>query len=254
MFPILFKIGPLTIHTYGVLVATGFIIGIALALHLGKKEGIAREKILDIGFYSVISAIVGSRIFFVLTQFEYFIDNPLDILKVWEGGLVFYGGLLLVIPVILVYIKKNGLPMGKTLDLLSPCLALGHAIGRIGCFSAGSCYGRPTDMPWGVTFNNPDSQAIPGIPLHPTQLYESFSELVIFVFLMVFKKHKSFDGQVTWIYLLLYSTVRFTIEFFRGDRIRGFIYGDFSISQGISLMLFLTATAFLLSHHRRKNS
>src|SRR4030065_169870 len=120
MYPILFKIGPLTIHTYGVMIALGFIAAITLAIHLGRKEGIAKEKILDIGFYILLSAIIGSRLFFVIIEYEYFIKNPSDILKIWEGGLVFYGGLFLAIIVLLIYLRKNSLPVFKTLDLLSP--------------------------------------------------------------------------------------------------------------------------------------
>lgn len=246
MYPILFKIGPVTLHTYGVFVALGFIVGIALALHLGGKQGIAKEKILDIGFYTLISAIVGSRVFFVLIEYEYFIKNPLDIFKLWEGGLVFFGGLLFAILVLLIYFKKNALPLGKTSDLFAPSIAIGHAIGRLGCFSAGCCYGKPTDLPWGVTFADPHTLAIRGIPLHPTQLYESFAEFGIFIFLMFLRKHKRFDGQVIWMYVLMYSIARFIIEFFRGDPARAFIYNGFSVAQGISVILFLTSVISIL--------
>lgn len=246
MFPVLFKIGPLTLHTYGVLISLGFIAGISLALYLGRQQGIAKEKILDIGFYTLLAAIIGSRMFFVLIEYKYFIKHPLDILKIWEGGLVFFGGLFLAVPALLIYFKKNALPVWKTLDLLAPCLALGHAIGRLGCFSAGCCHGKPTNLPWGITFTDPGSMAITGIPLHPTQLYESFSELGIFIFLMFLRKREGFNGRVFWIYALLYSTVRFIIEFFRGDAGRGFIYNGFSIAQGMSIILFLTAISFIL--------
>lgn len=247
MYPLLLKIGPLTLHTYGVLIALGFIIGIVLAVRLGEKEGIVKEKILDMGFYALIAAIVGSRLLFVLIKYEYFIENPIDIFKLWEGGLVFYGGLFLAVLALLFYFKKNALPTWKTLDVFAPSLAIGHAVGRIGCFSAGCCHGKPTDLPWGVTFNDPNSLAITGIPLHPTQLYESVAEVGIFIYLMLLRKHKSFDGQIALTYVLLYSIARFIIEFFRGDnRARGFIYNDFSIAQGLSVVLFLAAIIFML--------
>jgi phosphatidylglycerol:prolipoprotein diacylglycerol transferase len=253
MYPILFKIGPLTLYPYGLLISLGFIVGIALALNLGKEEGIAKEKILDIGFYVLIAAIIGSRLLFVLIDYKHFIKNPLDIFKIWDGGLVFFGGLLLTVLVLLIYLKKKALPLWKTLDLFAPSLAIGHAIGRIGCFSAGCCYGKPTNLPWGITFNDPDSLAITGIPLHPTQLYESFAEFGIFIFLMLLRKHKSFNGQIMWTYVLLYSAVRFIIEFFRGDKARGFIYNDFSIAQGISVVLFSVAIIFIVSLKRKKS-
>ncbi len=252
MFPILFKIGSLTIYTYGVLISLGFIVGIVLALHLGKKQGLPRENILDIGFYILVSAIIGSRIVFVLVEYEHFIDNPLDVFKIWEGGLVFFGGLILAVPVLLIYLKKNDLPVWGTIDLFTPSLALGHAIGRIGCFSAGCCYGKPTDMPWGVLFTHPATMAVTGVPIHPTQLYEAFTEAVIFIFLMLFRRHKNFNGQVFWIYVLLYSSARFIIEFFRGDTARGFIYNDFSIAQGMSILLFIVAVLFLASLRKKQ--
>lgn len=253
MYPILFKIGPFTLHTYGLLVALGFIIGIALAVHLGKKEGVPKEKILDIGFYTIIAAIVGSRLFFVIVEYKYFIKNPLEIIKIWEGGLVFYGGVFLAVPVLLWYFRKNNFPVWKTLDLFTPSLSIGHVLGRIGCFCAGCCHGKPTDVPWAVTFKDPHSLAVLGIPLHPTQLYESAAEFIVFTFLLILRKHKKFDGQIFWTYMLLYSIVRFIIEFFRGDRIRGFIYNGFSIAQGISVGLFLVAIIFILLHRRRKS-
>ncbi len=252
MFPILFKIGPLTIYTYGVLISLGFIAGIVLALYLGKKQGLTRENILDIGFYILVSAIIGSRLVFVLVEYEYFIDNPLDVFKIWEGGLVFFGGLILAVPVLLMYFRKNDLPVWGTLDLFTPSLSLGHAIGRLGCFSAGCCYGKPTDMPWGVLFTHPAAMAVTGVPIHPTQLYEAFTEVGIFIFLMLFRKHKTFNGQVFWIYVLLYSSARFIIEFFRGDTARGFIYNDFSIAQGISILLFIVAVLFLASLRKKQ--
>ncbi len=252
MYPILIKIGPVTIYAHGVFVALGFVAGILLALSIGQKDGIPKGKIHDMVFYIFIAAIAGSRLFFILTQLEYYTENPLDIVKIWEGGLVFYGGLLFAVPVLFIYLKKNALPVWKTLDVFAPSLAIGHAIGRIGCFFAGSCYGKPTDLPWGVVFNDPNSPAIKGIPLHPTQLYESFAEAGIFIFLMILRRHKIFDGQIMWTYILLYSAARFIIEFFRGDRIRGFIYGDFSIAQGISVVLFFVAVIFLLYNRRGK--
>lgn len=253
MHPVLFQIGPLTLHTYGVFVALGFIIGILLALHQGKKEGFPKEKILDIGFYTLLSAIIGSRLFYVLVEYKYFIKNPVHIFKIWEGGLVFFGGLIAVLFVLLIYFKKNALPVWKTLDLFSPSLALGHAIGRLGCFSAGCCHGKPANLPWSVTFTNPDSLAIIGVPVHPTQLYETLSLSISFVILILIRKYKHFNGQIFWTYALLYSVIRFTIEFFRGDEARGFIYKNLSIAQGISAVLFMTAIFFMVLLRKKKS-
>ena len=247
MHPILFKLGPFTLHTYGVLVASGFILGLALAIREAKKFNIAKEKILDIGFYILISAIVGSRLAFILTEYEYYLENPLDIFKIWQGGLVFYGGLLLAIPVVIIYIKKHNLPMWTIGDIFAPSIAIGHAIGRLGCLSAGCCYGRPTDLPWAVTFTDPATLARPlGVPLHPTQLYEALAEFGIFVLLMFWRRHKSFDGQLFWLYILLYATARFIIEFFRAPETRNLIFNGLSLAQGISIALFMTAMIYLI--------
>lgn len=253
MHPILFKIGPLTIHTYGVLVAAGFLLGIALAVGQARKEGIPSDKILDLGFYVLLAAIIGSRLFFVVINAGHYLKNPIEILKIWEGGLVFYGGILFAVPVAIWYIKKNGLGIWSTGDIFAPSIAIGHAIGRLGCFSAGCCYGRPAEwLPWAITFTDPESLAKIGIPLHPTQLYESLGEFINFLILITLRRHQSFRGQLFWTYLLLYSALRFIVEFFRGDENRGFIFGDISIAQGVSVLAFLTAIVGLIIFRKRK--
>ena len=250
MYPILFKIGPLTIHTYGALVAVGFLVGLSLAVKLAKKQGIPGEKILDLGVYLLVSAIIGSRLLFVLIEYKYYIKNPLNIFKLWEGGLVFFGGLLAALPVAIFYLRKNAIPLWSTLDIFAPAIAIGHAIGRLGCFSAGCCHGKITYLPWGITFIHPESLAIRGIPLHPTQLYEAFSEFMVFIFLLLWQRHKSYDGELFGLYILLYSLSRFIIEFFRGDEMRGFIFKGFSTAQGISVLLFLGAIIFMIIRRR----
>ncbi len=246
MHPILFRIGPLTIHTYGVLVATGFFLGLGLAMKTAGREGIGKEQILDLGFFILIAALVGSRLLFVITEWRYYLKNPIGILKLWEGGLVFYGGLLLAIPVAIFYIRRHSLPLWKTADIFAPAIAIGHSIGRLGCFAAGCCYGKPTDLPWAVTFSNPECLTPKGVPLHPTQLYESIGEFAIFIVLMITRRAKSFDGQLFWLYVMLYAPLRFLVEFFRGDDIRGFIYGRISVSQGISAIVFPIAVFVFL--------
>lgn len=256
MHPILFKIGPVTLYSYGALVATGFIVALLVALNQAKKQNIPKETILDIGFYILISAIVGSRLLFVLMDYEHYLKNPLDIFKIWEGGLVYYGGLLPAIPVVIIYCRKKGLPLWGIADIFAPSIAIGHAIGRLGCFSAGCCYGKPTDLPWGVTFTDLHSLAIKGIPLHPTQLYEAIGEFAIFSFLILWRKRKTFDGELFGLYVLLYSFIRFINEFFRGDP-RGFIYNGISLSQAISILLFLGAIIFIRNkrkdHEKRRS-
>jgi len=252
MFPVLIRIGPITIHTYGFLIATAFLLGLWLALRQAAREGLSKEKITDIGFYALFAGIIGSRIFFIATEWEHFSSHPADMLKIWEGGLVFYGGVIFAIPVAVWYARKQGLLLWQTADIWAPSIAVGHAIGRLGCFCAGCCYGLPTDLPWGVTFNNPETLAIRGVPLHPTQLYESAAELLNFVILLAVRRRKAFHGQLFWVYVLNYAVIRALIELFRGDSERGFILPGISVSQGISAVMLVTACAFLMKLRQQR--
>jgi phosphatidylglycerol:prolipoprotein diacylglycerol transferase len=252
MFPVLIRIGPITIHTYGFLIATAFLLGLWLALRQAAREGLSKEKVTDIGFYALFAGIIGSRIFFIATEWEHFSSHPADMLKIWEGGLVFYGGVIFAIPVAVWYARRQGLLLWQTADIWAPSIAVGHAIGRLGCFCAGCCYGLPTDLPWGVTFNNPETLAIRGVPLHPTQLYESAAELLNFVILLAIRRRKAFHGQLFWVYVLNYAVIRALIELFRGDRERGFILPGISVSQGISAVMLVTACAFLMKLRQRR--
>ncbi len=253
MHPILFKFGPLTIHTYGFLVAIGFLIGLGFAVRQAKIEGIPSNKIMDLGFYILLTAIIGSRLFFILINASHYIKNPLDILNIWEGGLVFYGGVLLAVPTTIWYVKKNDLGIWRVSDIFAPSIAIGHAFGRIGCFTAGCCYGKPAEsLHWAVIFTNPECLAPTHIPLHPTQLYESAGEFINFLMLITLRRFKSFNGQLFMTYLLFYSILRFIVEFFRGDVNRGFIIYSISISQGISIVMFLVAVIGLIALRQRK--
>lgn len=251
MHPVLIRIGPLTIHTYGVLIASGFLLGLALAVRQAKKEGIPQERIIDIGFYGLLAAIVGSRLLFVVINAGYYLKHPLGVFKIWEGGLVFYGGLMVAVPVAIWYIRKHDLDLWKITDVFAPSLALGHAIGRLGCLSAGCCYGKPADIPWAVTFTDPACLARVGVPLHPTQIYEAVGEFLNFMILIMLRKRMSFKGQLFWTYIVLYSALRFIVEFFRGDEARGFIFPGFSVSQGISVVVGLTAAVVIVRRLRK---
>jgi phosphatidylglycerol:prolipoprotein diacylglycerol transferase len=252
MFPVLIRIGPLTIHTYGFMIAAAFLLGLWLAQRQAEREGLPREKVTDIGFYALFAGIIGSRIFFIGTDWEHFSAHPLDMIKIWEGGLVFYGGVVFAIPVAVWYARRQRLSLWQTADVWAPSIAVGHAIGRLGCFCAGCCYGVPTGLPWGVVFNNPETLAIRGVALHPTQLYESAAELLNFVVLVMVRRRKTFHGQLFWLYVLNYAVIRAVIELFRGDIERGFILPGISVSQGISVVMFATALVFILKLRRHR--
>ena len=247
MYPILFRLDGLIIYAYGFFLALGIVVAGILAILRVRREGlrIPFERAADLFFYTVLSAIVGSRILFVLINFDLYRENPIQILKIWEGGLVFYGGLVLAIGVSIGYMRWYRLPIWKLFDLISPLLALGLFFGRIGCFFAGCCYGKETSLPWGVIFTNPNSLARLNVPLHPTQLYDAANGLAIFLCLIWKEKRKAFDGQIFLFFLLLYSTTRFFIEMLRGDP-RGFLFQDLiSTSQGIGIFLAIL-TIFML--------
>ena len=253
MHPILFKIGPITIYTYGVLIATAFFLGLALAARQARVEGEDPQKIMDLSFYILISAIVGSRLLYIVVEYKEYISNPLRIFKVWEGGLVFYGGFIMAMAVVIIYIRKHEMNLWKVGDILAPSVAIGQGVGRLGCFFAGCCYGRETDVPWAVIFKDPNTLAPMDVHLHPTQLYDSVNGFIIFVILLVLRKFKKFDGQLFLTYTLLYAVGRFIVEIFRGDE-RGFVIESFlSTSQFIAIPLFILSLAMLIRLKQQKS-
>ena len=257
LYPTLFSLGPLKIHTYGALIALGISLALFYLSKQSKKYGFDYQKILDISIYLVLSGIIGARVFYVIIEYRNFEGDVTGIFKIWEGGLVFYGGFLTAFATGYYLVRKYKLPVWKTLDLFAPAVPLAHTFGRMGCFFAGCCYGKPTSLPWAITFKNPDSLAQPvlNIPIHPTQIYESLSNLIIFLFLHWLQKHKSFDSQISWTYVILYSIMRFLVEFLRGDE-RGFVFdGLLSTSQLITLIMipFAVFMMLIMSKNKKKS-
>lgn len=247
MYPILFEFKGIAIHSYGLLLAIAFITSLLLSSREARLQGLNPDRIMDLGFYVILSAIIGARLFHVIVFHDIYIADPIEIFRIWNGGLVFYGGLLLSIPVALIYIRKHALPLWKLSDVIAPSLPLGLSIGRIGCFMAGCCYGKPTTLPWGIVFSNPHSLARAHLaePIHPTQLYESAGSFLIFLFIFFYlRKRKRFEGQLFWTFTLLYSFMRFFLEFVRDDP-RGFFMG-LSESQAVGIPLFLFSIYMLL--------
>ena len=247
MHPILLKVGPLTLYTYGALMAAAFFVGLFWVLRRAQRRGLDPQAVTDLSFYVILAALVGSRLFFVLLNYQAYVRDPLAGLKVWEGGLVFYGGLLLATPMAALYIHKKSLPLGNLADAFAPPLALGHAIGRWGCFFAGCCYGKPTDLPWAVIFTDLHSLAPRDVPLHPAQLYSSLMNAGIFLALIGWERWRRErpSGQIFWLYLFLYSAGRFAVEFFRGDD-RGMAFQILSTSQLLGVFLALLAAVMLV--------
>jgi phosphatidylglycerol---prolipoprotein diacylglyceryl transferase len=249
MYPRLLELGPITVYTYGVLLAAAYLLGLKLAMVRAERRGLDSARVLDLGIYIIIAALIGAKLLLLVTDFRSFRADPRELLTLARSGGVFYGGLILAVAVALWYIRRSGLPLWTTCDVFAPGIALGHVIGRFGCFFAGCCYGRPTTVPWAITFHDPFAAANVGtplnIPLHPTQLYEAGAELLILgVLLASERKGRPFPGRTFWLYILLYAASRFVIEFFRGDE-RGAV-GIFSTSQFISILLAPLAVVMLV--------
>jgi len=243
MHPILLEIGPLSIKTYGFLIAVGFMTGIFLASREAKRLGLNQQVILDMAFYIILGAIIGSRLFYVITHPEYFRGSLIDAFKVWEGGLTFYGGFIFAFGVAAFMIKKYRLPAFQTLDLFAPSLAVGIFFGRLGCFFAGCCYGKACDLPWAVTFTNPQSLAELNVPLHPVQLYAAAGSAVTFAVLMLWKKRKTFHGELALLWVMLYSSFRLFEELFRGGVRGDLVFNAYPASQVLALILLIAAAA-----------
>ena len=247
MHPLLYNLnlgfGIIPLHSYGFFIAAGFLLGIALVRKLARLSQVDPDLCSDLGFWLLMVGFVGARILFIITRFDYFSENPADIFKVWEGGLVFFGGLIAATGFALYFIKKHKLSAWKLSDILLPAVALAHAFGRLGCMGAGCCYGRPSTVPWAIKLQSDlVDPSLRGIPLHPTQLYESISLFILFAGLIYIFKHKRFDGQVGLTYFMVYPVIRSIVEIYRGDAIRGFVIDQvLSTSQFISIFVFLGA-------------
>jgi phosphatidylglycerol:prolipoprotein diacylglycerol transferase len=249
MYPELFQLSFL--HTYGVLVAVAFLTALWLAGRLAKRAGLSADAVTNLGAYCGLSAIAGAKVMMFLVDIPYYAQHPGEIfsLGTLQAGGVFYGGLIAALGVSVWYIRQTKLPAWKTADVFAPAIALGHGIGRLGCFSAGCCWGVECDRPWAVTFTSPVAHELVGvplhIPLHPTQLYEAFAEFAIFGLLLRQIRAPHRDGAIIASYLMMYSTLRFVVEFYRVHEQGNLFGGPLDTSQWISAGLFLLGAASL---------
>jgi len=249
MYPILYKLGPINLYTYGFFLALGFLIAILVAGREARRLGLSEGHFYDICFYIILAAIVGSRLLFVLMEPGPFLQNPLKIFTIWEGGLVFHGGLIAALATTFFLMRRYRMPWRPTLDALAVGMPLGVAFGRIGCFMAGCCFGKPTDLPWAVHFTHPESLCPIQEGLHPSQLYETFLSFMVFGVVFWLRKRKRFDGQVLVTYFCLAGLVRFTVEFFRAptslDPRGPEILFHMPVTQVLALGIALLSGAFL---------
>jgi phosphatidylglycerol---prolipoprotein diacylglyceryl transferase len=251
MHPILFHVGPLTIYSYGVLVAAGVLIGLWYARRQAPHAGLNPDLVWNLGIYMILVALLLAKVWLVVASWDYYIAHPAEIfsLQTFQSGGTFYGGILGAVLTIILYTHFQKMPLLPVLDTIGAAVPLGHVVGRLGCFAAGCCYGKPTSLPWSVTFTNEAAERIAGTPLgvhlHPTQLYEAAVEMLNFIFLVWLGRRQTFKGQIIGTYFLLYGFERGTIEFFRGDPGRTMLFhGAISLMQIVSVGLIL-AGAFL---------
>ncbi|MFQ5743249.1 MAG: prolipoprotein diacylglyceryl transferase [Acidobacteriota bacterium] len=293
MFPILFQlplpwIGPVTIHSYGVLLVVSFMVSIFVARRLAHREGLDPDRVVDAGVYAILAALAGAKLLLLIVDWEFYSRQFRTLVTEGGGGVgqalapylggaaayigalarmglsllqaggVFYGGFFAAVLMALWYLLHYQIPLWKAADTAAPAVAIGHSIGRVGCFAAGCCYGAPTDLPWGVTFTDTYSGTLVGVPLnialHPTQLYGATTNFLLFVGLLWFYKRKKFDGQVFWVYVLTYAVLRFFLEFLRADP-RGSVFnGALSTSQFVGILAATLALGMMARLHHRQET
>jgi phosphatidylglycerol---prolipoprotein diacylglyceryl transferase len=244
MFPQIIHIGSFFLPTYGVLVAAAFLTSLWMVNRLSRRAGMDTDAVMNLGIYTAIAGMVGAKLLMILLDLGYYARNPGELFSfaTLQAGGIFYGGFLAALATAFLYMRSRKLPGLATADVFAPAIALGHAIGRLGCFAAGCCWGAECHLPWAVTFTNPEANRLTdvplGVPLHPTQLYESLGEAAIFAVLYrrFAKPHR--PGAIIGLYLMLYSTVRFLVEFVRAHDKTNFHVGPFVVEQWIALGLF----------------
>jgi phosphatidylglycerol:prolipoprotein diacylglycerol transferase len=249
MYPILFEYGRVTIFSYGVFVALGFLCALALGRYEARRAGLSVRRFTDLALVSLVASIIGARALYVVVDLNYFAANPAGALELWRGGLVFFGGLCVAYVAGALFLRATHTPLRPMMDVAAPAIALGQGVGRLGCFLTGCCYGSECDLPWAVTFTDPRGLARLWTPLHPTQLYDALANLLILAVLMLMRRpYPHNDGRVFGTYLILYPALRIIIEIFRGDQ-RGFL-GPISTSQLIGVPLIILGVIILSTRDR----
>ena len=275
--PVLFSVHAfgheLALHSYGVAIAVAFLVAIFVGTRTAERTGEDPDKVRDLCFWLLVSSLIGARLVFLATNVPDYVrlcrveGDCLRPLRVWEGGLVFYGGFFGALGTAWWYMRRHAMPFWRVADILAPSVALGHFFGRLGCFAAGCCWGAEAHgaaLGWAARFGAeslafqdyvargalpPTADVTP--PLHPVQLYEAAGELALFFFLSLLGRRKRWDGQVLVVYLLGYALLRFVVELFRGDAVRKFVVGTLSTSQAIALAALVLALALWLAARRR---
>jgi phosphatidylglycerol:prolipoprotein diacylglycerol transferase len=256
--PTVVKFGSFAIHSYGLLLAIAFLVAIQVFLARGRKRGLPEDRLSTLSLWLLILAILGGRILFVMTHWDEYKTDPLAIVRLWEGGLMLYGGYILAILGGILYVRRAGLSVWRVGDAAAPSMALGIGIGRLGCFFNGCCYGLPTKLPWGIQFppESYSSSVFPGEHLHPSQLYMSAAGFGLFALLLAFDRKRRFDGWLFWTYIAMDAALRFIIDFTRYYDQTSFLgrIGGLSFNMNQLLSVGLIATALVMLRILRARS
>jgi phosphatidylglycerol:prolipoprotein diacylglycerol transferase len=244
--PIAFQFGSLTVTWYGVMVAMGFVAGLWTASRRGMQVGVPPEKILDIGPWLILGAILGARILYVISYWhEQFAGRPVyEVFMIWRGGLVFYGGLIGASLACLLYCRLKSFPVWKMADIMAPSIPLGSAFGRIGCLLNGCCYGSSCNLPWAIHY--PRGHQTYPFAVHPTQVYDSLLNFSLFIALAFLFRRRRFDGQVFAVFLVGYAIIRAIAEAFRGDYPQHYLGGWATPAQVLSIGILLAGIVLLV--------
>ncbi len=259
MHPIAFHLGSLPVRWYGVMMALAFFAGLWTATRRARLASISGDIITDVTLWLMVGGIVGARFVYVTTYWkQQFADQPFsEIFMIQHGGLVFYGGLIGAMISSAIYVRWKKLPLWKIADILAPSIALGSVFGRVGCLLNGCCYGRACELPWAITFTNPQAREFSGtplnVPLHPTEIYDALLNLLLYLALAWLFRRKKFDGQIFALYLVGYAICRSVVEFFRGDYPPDHIHaGIFTSAQILSVPILIAGIALVVISSRRR--
>jgi phosphatidylglycerol---prolipoprotein diacylglyceryl transferase len=252
MYPVLFKLGTIPIHAYGFFATLGFVVGLYLALIESDRFKADRNHILDLALFCLIAGVTGARTTFILLNLKKFVANPSEIFNIYSGGLELIGGCILVFAVSFFYLRKKKLPVWRYMDIVAPAIVAGFILSRIGCFLAGCGFGKATNVSWAVVYHHPQALAPCCLPLHPTQLYEAISHLFLFVLLWAGRRHKVFEGQIFWLFVLSHGILRLVLYQYRGGSIPVEILGGMTGPQFVGGVIAFVAAIMLKNLNDRQ--
>jgi len=242
MDPVAFKIFGIEVMWYGVLISIGVIIGTFLALREARRVGVDENDFIDLLLFAIPAAVIGARAYYVIFSWDYYKDNPIQILNFRGGGLAIHGAIIAAAITAIIFTRIRGLDFWKIADIASPSLILGQSIGRWGNYINQEAYGIPTDLPWGIMVN--------GVKVHPTFLYESIGDFIVFLFLIWYRRNKAKEsGEIFSLYLILYSLIRFFVEGLRTDSL---MLGPVRVAQLVSIISIIIGLTFLFARKRKK--